>query len=131
MRRLSAACLTILFASLSAPALAGPGDAAKGEEIFMRFCKQCHLPIPGDPLAAPDLGGVVGRPVAAKTDYRYSEAFLARKEDGMVWTEENLDAFLRHPRGFIPGSIMVFKGVRRGSHRDDLIAFLKTLPPKE
>lgn len=127
MRLILAACLATL---LSLPAAAGEGDAASGEEIFMRFCKQCHIPIPGDPLTAPDLAGIVGRPVAAEEGYRYSDAFLARREEGMIWTEENLDAFLRHPRDFIPGSIMVFKGVRRGSHRDDLIAFLKALEPR-
>ena len=120
--------LALTFSAAALPALADGGDAAEGEKVFMRFCKQCHIPFPGDPLAAPKLNGIVGRPIADFPDYRYSDAFMAKKKEGFVWTEENLREYLRDPRGFIPGSIMVFNGLKRSSHRDDVMAFLKTLP---
>jgi cytochrome c len=120
-----------LAASLLLPFSAGAADVVEGEAYFQRFCKQCHVPFPGDPLAAPKLNGVIGRPIAAADDYRYSDAFMARKEEGLVWTEQNLRDFLRDPREYIPGSIMVFEGVKRQSHRDNLIAYLRSLPAPE
>ncbi len=84
------------------------------------------MPFPGDPLAAPKLNGVLGRPIADSSDYRYSEAFMAKKAEGFMWTEQNLRDYLRNPRGFIPGSIMVFAGLKRSSHRDDVVAYLKS-----
>ncbi|WP_416899406.1 MAG: c-type cytochrome [Minwuia sp.] len=124
-----ALALSLVFLSL--PALADDGDPQTGEEIFMRFCKQCHMPIPGDPLAAPKLNGIIGRPVGVFPGYEYSDAFNEKKAEGMIWTEQNLRDFLRDPRGYIPGSIMVFEGLKRSSHRDDIIAFIRTLPEKE
>lgn len=108
------------------PALA-EGDAAAGAEAFQQYCKQCHVPVPGDPPAAPKLAGVVGRPVGSLASFRYSEAFQARHAQRMVWTEENLGKFIRAPRRYIPGTAMQFVGVSRGAIRDDIIAYLKTL----
>ena len=45
----------------------------------------------------------------------------------MIWTEENLRDFIRGPRDFIPGTVMQFVGIKRGSMRDDLIAYLKSI----
>lgn len=123
--RLVLALLILTFVPFGA-ALAD-GDPAAGEKVYKQFCKRCHEPIPGDPLAAPSLKGIVDRPIAAAEDYRYSDAFLAKKAEGMIWDEQNLRDFMRHPRGFIPGSVMVFTGVKRAQHRDDLFAYLKGL----
>lgn len=108
--------------------MADEGNPEEGAKIFKRFCKQCHVPFPGDPLAAPKLNGILGRPIADAPDYRYSEAFMAKKSEGFVWSEQNLRDYLRGPREFIPGSIMVFAGLKRASHRDDVVAFLRSLP---
>ncbi|MDF1737040.1 MAG: hypothetical protein P1U37_17245 [Minwuia sp.] len=116
-----------VFLTLSGGTAFGAGNIDKGEAAFRQYCAQCHIPLPGDPLAAPKLDGVVGRPVAAVSDYRYSDAFLARKAEAMVWTEENLRDFIRGPREYIPGTVMQFVGIKRGSMRDDLIAYLKSL----
>ncbi len=120
--------LVLGFCLLAFSAAWADGDPESGAGIFKRFCKQCHVPIPGDPLAAPKLNGIIDRPVADAPDYRYSKAFRAKRDEGLIWTEQNLRDFLRDPRGYIPGSIMVFNGVKRASHRDDLIAYLRSLP---
>ena len=124
--RLSAQA-TIVLVTLAGGSALAKGDVAQGEADFMQYCAQCHIPLPGDPLAAPKLNGVVGRPVASFPDYRYSDDFLARKAEGMIWTEDNLRKFIRDPRGFIPGTVMQFVGVKRSSMRNDLIAYLKSL----
>jgi cytochrome c len=125
------AAAVLSLSLLATPALADQGDPEEGGKIFKRFCKQCHVPFPGDPLAAPKLNGVLGRPIADSSDYRYSEAFMAKKAEGFMWTEQNLRDYLRNPRGFIPGSIMVFAGLKRSSHRDDVVAYLKSLPVED
>lgn len=116
-----------LILALSGGSALGAGNVEKGESAFRKYCAQCHIPLPGDPLAAPKLDGVVGRPIASFADYRYSDAFLARRAEAMVWTEENLRDFIRGPRDFIPGTVMQFVGIKRGSMRDDLIAYLKSI----
>ncbi|MDF1720187.1 MAG: hypothetical protein P1U65_05910 [Minwuia sp.] len=126
IRHLSVSALLTLTLALPTGAAMADGDPVKGEKTFRKVCGQCHIPLPGDPLAAPNLVGVVGRPIASADGYRYSDAFLARKAESMIWTEENLYAFVRDPRGFIPGTVMQFVGVKRGSMRKDLIAYLKS-----
>ena len=122
-----AATMTLLALTLGAgPALAA-GDPVEGEAAFRQYCAQCHIPLPGDPLAAPKLNGVIGRPVGTFPDYRYSDAFLARKAEGMMWTEDNVRNFIRGPRDFIPGTVMQFVGIKRSSMRNDLIAYLKSI----
>lgn len=125
-RRLTGTIFLAALLAVSAQARAD-GDAANGAEVFGQFCKQCHVPIPGDPLAAPDLGGVIGRPLADESGYRYSDAFLAKRAEGLVWTEDRLEEFLRDPQEAIPGTIMAFVGVKRASWRRDLLAYLRTL----
>lgn len=125
LRRLAGTMFFIL--ALPAGSALSAGNVERGEAAFRKYCAQCHIPLPGDPLAAPKLNGVVGRSIAAAADYRYSDAFLARKAEAMVWTEENLRDFIRGPRDFIPGTVMQFVGIKRGSMRDDLIAYLKSI----
>ncbi len=127
IRRLSFSVLLVSALALPLGAARADGDPVKGEKFFRQVCAQCHIPLPGDPLAAPKLNGIIGRPIAAKEDYRYSDAFMARKAEGMIWTEENLVAFVRDPRDFIPGTVMQFVGVKRGSARANLIAYLKSI----
>lgn len=118
----------LVIASLAATApVHADGDVGNGAAIFEQFCRQCHVPIPGDPLAAPRLNGIVGRPVGTEPGYRYSDAFLAKRAEGLVWTEDRLESFLRDPQDAIPGTIMAFVGVKRAGSRRDLLAYLRAL----
>ncbi|WP_417518676.1 c-type cytochrome [Minwuia sp.] len=116
----------VATALVLAPLAADAGDAARGKKIFEQ-CRYCHDPLPDAPLAAPDLKGVFGRPAGAVPGYRYSDAMAAKNRAGLIWTEENLHAFVRNPKGFVPGTVMPFKGVKRKSMREDLFTYLKTL----
>jgi hypothetical protein len=53
---------------------------------------------------------------------RYSEAL---KSSGVTWGESALDVWLAKPEAFIPGSRMVFPGIRDAQDRADIIAYLK------
>ena len=116
----------ILAAVLLMPVAAAAGDPDRGQKLFER-CAFCHDPLPNAPIAAPDLKGVIGRPAGSVPGYEYSAAMMAKRDEGLIWTEENLHAFVRNPKKFIPGTVMPFKGLKRKSLRSDLFAYLKTL----
>jgi cytochrome c len=111
------------FAALTAgPAFAQ--DPGRGERAFQR-CYACHSVDPAEQgLTGPNLHGIVGRPAAADPDFRYSEAFRAVAQEGLVWTEEALDAFLADPQAAVPDNDMEFFGLRDAGDRRDLIAYL-------
>jgi cytochrome c len=91
-----------------------------GPQAFER-CIACH----GDKAdLGPSLSGVVGRRAASRDDFRYSRA-LSRC--GVVWTEQNLDAFLRAPEQFVPGTRMPFEGIALDAERTAVIQHLKSL----
>ena len=109
---------TIAGVALAAAFIASPALAADGAQLFAMQCKMCHG---GSPIG-PNLTGVAGRKIAA-TDFAYSAALKAK--DG-TWTDANLDAFLKGPAAFAPGTKM-FASVPSEENRAALIGYLKTL----
>lgn len=71
----------------------------------------------------PAMAGVYERSVASLPGYDYSAAL---KKLGGTWTESRLDAWLKDPAAFAPGSAMP-QGTPDPQQRADIIAFLKTL----
>ena len=107
------------------PAEEGPGSdaSANGKRIFMSRCQQCHTMVPGaGNSTGPNLAGVAGRGQASVEGFAYSEAFSKQRET--VWSTDRLDQFLAAPQKTIPGTLMVFPGLRRTQERHDLILFL-------
>ena len=49
------------------------------------------------------------------------------KKSGITWTPEELDRWLADPKGYLPGSKMVFIGVPNAQDRRDIIAYLQSL----
>lgn len=124
MRMFQITVLAIALAGLTAPAVAD-GDPAKGEKVF-RQCKSCHdIGDKAKNKIGPALNGIFGTEAASVADFKYSDAFLAKKKERLVWTEENLAAYLEKPADFIPGSKMTFAGLRKEDQREDVIAYLK------
>ena len=101
-------------------ALAG-GDAAAGKKIFNK-CKACHALEAGKKKIGPSLHGIIGRTAGAVEGFKYSGAM---KDSGVVWTVENIDAYLANPKSFMPGNKMVFPGLKKEQQRADVIAFLQ------
>jgi cytochrome c len=111
---------------IAAGAAMAQGDPANGEKVF-RKCKACHMVGDGAKnRVGPQLNGVVGRAIASVEDFRYSDAFLEKKEEGFVWSNANLHDYLESPRKYIPKNKMSFAGLRKEDERDDVIAYLET-----
>ncbi len=110
---LRAAAFAALISLAAAPAL-----AADGQQLFNMQCKMCHG---GSPLG-PVLTGVAGGKIASKP-FAYSAALKAKSG---TWTDANLDAFLKAPSAFAPGTKMLI-AVPAAENRAAIVAYLKTL----
>lgn len=125
------ALLAVLAACVPAGdgAIYAEGDPEEGAEIFLRRCKVCHwIGEDAKNRKGPQLNGVVGREIASVEGFDYSNAFLAKKAEGLVWTERNLHAHLKDPQRFIPGTTMSFPGLEAREDRADVIAYLAKFP---
>jgi cytochrome c2 len=113
-------------ANAATGAAAEGGDAAHGAALAQAQCGACHSFQPGaGARVGPDLFGVAQRRIASTPGFSYSAALKAHQ--GSAWSPATLDAFLKSPTGFAPGTRMAFGGVASDQDRRDLVAFLETL----
>ena len=75
-------------------------------------------------MIGPSLFGVVGRPAGKVPGFRYS---AANQATDIVWTPEVLDKYLTAPKAVVPGTTMLYAGLKDDAKRADLIAYLGTL----
>ncbi|KQS88033.1 MULTISPECIES: c-type cytochrome [unclassified Rhizobium] len=116
--------MTVLLAS---PALAD-GDAVAGKAVFGK-CMACHTADQPKNRVGPTLMGVVGRPAAAVGDYtKYSPGMKKAGMDGMVWDEKTLAHYLATPKTAVPGTKMMFAGLKSETDIANVIAYLKAHP---
>lgn len=102
-------------------------DAGAGAKVFNR-CKACHAIEEPKNKVGPHLDGIIGRKAGSLPDFSYSTAMKAKGDEGLVWDEANISAYLIDPKGFIPKNKMVFAGLKKPEDIANLIAYLKTFP---
>ena len=103
------------------PVRLAKADVGRGENSAKK-CVACHTFGKGEPnRVGPNLWGIVGRAKSSEAGFNYSTAMKAQKGN---WTLEDLDVYLKNPRGSVPGTNMSFAGIPRASERADLIAYL-------
>ena len=110
---------------LAAAVLALPAhaqDAASGEKIFAQ-CRACHQV--GETAkngVGPVLNGLIGRPAGSVEGYNYSPA---NKNSGLTWDEATFRDYIKDPKAKIPGTKMIYAGLKDEKRIDDLLAYLK------
>ncbi len=121
--------MTLGFVAL---ALAAPAqqaiaqDAAAGEQSF-RKCIACHaVGEDAKNKVGPQLNGLDGRHSGSAPGYSYSDA---NKNSGIVWNEETFETYIKDPRGRIPGTKMIFPGIKNETEIHNLWAYLKQFGP--
>ena len=117
------AALAIMGVLATAGGARAEGDADAGKTVFSK-CALCHSVKEGENKVGPSLYGVVGRPSHSISSFNYSEAMKAYD---VTWDEPTLDHYLVDPRGVVPGTRMVFVGLKKDEDRANVIAYLKTL----
>jgi cytochrome c len=117
--KIAAIAASVAFVG-AVPALA-EGDAVAGKAVFNQ-CKACHQVGPeAKNGVGPVLNGIVGRKAGEGASYNYSDA---NKNSGLTWDEATLRAYLTDPKAKVPGTKMIFPGIKREKQLDDLMAYL-------
>jgi cytochrome c len=120
MKKLTLGTL-IVIASAAASSAALAQDAAAGETSFKK-CLPCHAIGEGAKnKIGPELNGLNGRKSGTAEGYSYSEA---NKNSGITWGEAAFKEYIPDPKARIPGTKMVFAGIKNEKEVADLWAYL-------
>jgi cytochrome c len=99
-------------------------DAAKARQQFITSCGVCHTAEKGGAdRQGPNLHDIVGKPAAARADFKFSAPL---KSSGLTWDEATLDRWIEDAQAMSPGTIMTYRQ-RDSDRRKLIIAYLKTL----
>ncbi|MGB7372703.1 c-type cytochrome [Pontixanthobacter sp.] len=109
----------------SGPSLAellAAGDAAAGEKVFAK-CSACHSINQGGAQGiGPNLYGILGLPIGKHASgFAYSSALA---EKGGNWGFDEMNAWLKNPRGFANGTKMSFAGLGKPEDRANVILYM-------
>jgi cytochrome c len=108
-----------LIAGSSVPCLAQ--DTQKGKTVF-NVCLACHAIGPGAlNKIGPELNGLDGRKAGTVPNFDYSDA---NKNSGIVWNEETFEEYIKNPAAKVPGTKMIFPGIKNEQQDKDLWAYI-------
>jgi cytochrome c len=115
----------LVFAALAFTASTGvtlAQDLAAGENSFTK-CAPCHAVGEGAKnKVGPLLNGLEGRKTGTIEGYTYSEA---NKNSGLTWDEATFLDYIKDPKAKIPGTKMVFAGIKNENEAKSLWAYLR------
>jgi cytochrome c len=114
--------LTVAAALIAASTAAGVAqDAQKGKTVF-NVCMACHAIGPdAQNKIGPELNGLDGRKAGTVANFSYSDA---NKNSGIVWNEATFKEYIKDPRAKVPGTKMIFAGVKNEQQVNDLWAYV-------
>ena len=94
---------------------------ARGQKVY-EPCLLCHALNGEDDKLGPHLKRIVGRRAGAVRGFDYSDALL---DSGIVWDERTLAAYLEDPMGYLPGSRMIYAGLKDPDDMEALLFYLR------
>src|SRR6202040_3011956 len=101
-------------------------DVDEGATVFKK-CGICHkIGAGATNLVGPELNGLDGRHFGSVAGYSYSPA---NKDSGIVWNEETFEEYIKDPKAKIPGTKMIFAGIKNEQEAKDLWAYIKQFDP--
>jgi cytochrome c len=101
-------------------------DLKAGENSFKK-CLPCHaVGEAAKNKVGPVLNGLEGRKSGTIEGYSYTEA---NKNSGIVWSAETFADYIKDPRAKIPGTKMIFAGIKNDAEIASLWAYLKQFGP--
>ena len=104
-----------------APVSGAAQDALKGKAVF-NICLACHTIGPGaQNKIGPELNGLDGRKAGTVPNFDYSDA---NKSSGIVWNEETFEDYIKNPAAKVPGTKMIFPGIKNEQQEKDLWAYI-------
>jgi len=96
-------------------------DVAAGETSF-RKCAPCHSIGPDAAnKVGPELNGLNGRKAGIIDGFNYSDA---NKASGITWDEATFKEYIKDPRAKVPGTKMVFAGIKSEKEVGDLWSYV-------
>ena len=115
--------LLVAVTSIAAAQGARAQDAAAGENSFKK-CLACHSIGDGAKnKVGPELNGLDGRKSGTAPDYSYSDA---NKNSGITWNKDQFLEYIKDPKGKIPGTKMIFAGIKNEKEAGDLWAYISS-----
>jgi cytochrome c len=120
MNKLTLSVLVVV-SSTAAASGALAQDAAAGKTSFNK-CMACHSIGEGAKnKVGPELNGLDGRKSGTAPDFSYSDA---NKKSGITWNKDQFLDYLKDPKAKIPGTKMVFVGIKNEKEANDLWAYI-------
>src|SRR6201994_1023538 len=120
MNKSTLSALIIIASSAIAPAALAQ-DAEAGKASFNK-CMACHSIGEGAKnKVGPELNGLDGRKAGSAPDYNYSDA---NKNSGITWNEANFKEYIKDPKAKVPGTKMVFAGIKNETEVNNLWAYI-------
>lgn len=114
-------CLVSGILALSPP-FAFAQDIAAGERAFAP-CKACHqIGENAKNAVGPQLNGIIGRKSGTVEGYNYSPA---NKNSGLTWDDSTFAEYIKDPKAKVPGTKMLYPGLKDEQKIRDLTAYLK------
>jgi len=90
--------------------------------MVFNMCLPCHsIGAGAQTKVGPELNGLDGRHSGSVPDFDYSDA---NKNSGIVWNEATFKKYIQNPQGAIPGTKMIFPGVKNEQQVNDLWAYV-------
>jgi cytochrome c len=113
----------VVATSLTAGSGALAQDAAAGKTSFNK-CLACHAIGEGAKnKVGPELNGLDGRHSGTAAGYNYSDA---NKNSGITWNKDQFLEYIKDPKAKIPGTKMVFAGIKNENEANNLWAYVSS-----